>query len=135
MLQTGAAVRFGVRNSFGINGVLFDVRKQEHDGSETAGFGAVVNVRGTAEQRARRRQTVVRVVIVLDGETELLEVVGALHTTSRFTRRLDGGEKETDQNADDRDNDQQFNQGEALAILGGSKHCWILVLLSGIIWI
>ena len=80
-----------------------------------------MNVGSSTEKCARRRQTVVRVVIVLDGETELLEVVGALHTTSRFTRRLDGGEKETDQNTDDRDNDQQFDERKPIFSCGHGK--------------
>ena len=55
------------------------------------------------------RNAVVRVVEVLNREAELLHIVGALHTTGRFARRLDGREKQTNKNTDDRDNDQQFN--------------------------
>ena len=51
-----------------------------------------------------------RVMVILDGESELLEVVGALHTTSRFARRLDGGQKQTNKNTDDSDDDEQFDK-------------------------
>jgi hypothetical protein len=50
-----------------------------------------------------------------------------LHTASRFARRLDGREKQTDQNADDRDNDQQFDQREAATRLKkGKRHLFFL---------
>jgi hypothetical protein len=61
-------------------------------------------------------------VVVLDGQPELFQVVRALHTTGGFASGLNGREKQTDQNTDDRDDDQKFDKGEALAFtLGGHE--------------
>ena len=49
---------------------------------------------------------------VRDGQAHLLEVVGALHAASRFTSRLNGGEKQTDEDTDDRNDDEQFYEGK-----------------------
>jgi hypothetical protein len=49
----------------------------------------------------------------VQGQADLLEVVGALHPPHRLARRLDGGEQQGDQHGDDRDDDEQFDQGEA----------------------
>ena len=59
------------------------------------------------------RQAFVRVLEVLNRETELFQVVRALHASSRFARRLDGRQEKPDQNADDRDDDEKFDQREA----------------------
>jgi len=52
------------------------------------------------------------VVVVLKGEADLLEVVGALHSGGGFTHLLDGGEQQADQDGDDGDHDEQFDQRE-----------------------
>jgi hypothetical protein len=46
-------------------------------------------------------------------QAELLEVVGALEAASRFPRRLNGRQQETDQHRDDRDHDQKLDQRES----------------------
>ena len=51
----------------------------------------------------------------MHGEAELLQVVGALDPSCRLARRLHGGEQQCDQHGDDRDDDQEFDQGEAAA--------------------
>jgi hypothetical protein len=48
----------------------------------------------------------------VDRQAELLEIVRTLHTTRRFSRRLNGGKKKTYQNADDRNDDQEFDERE-----------------------
>ena len=75
--------------------------------AKTTGFNAV-------SPRALRWQRLVDVVEIVHSQTELLDVVRALHTTSRLASRLDGGKKQTNQNADDRDNDQQLDERKAL---------------------
>jgi hypothetical protein len=45
-------------------------------------------------------------------QSHLLEVVDALGSTSSITRRLYCGEQQSDQYADDRDDDQQFDERE-----------------------
>lgn len=51
---------------------------------------------------------------VLDGETELFQVICALHTTGRFTSRLNGGKEEADEDTDNGDNNEEFHQGETM---------------------
>ena len=51
--------------------------------------------------------------MVLQREQELLHIIRALHTTRRFASRLDGRKEQADQNADDRDDDEKFDQREA----------------------
>jgi hypothetical protein len=52
----------------------------------------------------------VRVVIILNAQTILLEVVAALHSAGGFAGGLHGRQEEGDQDADDRDHDQQLDQ-------------------------
>ena len=49
----------------------------------------------------------------MQSQPDLLEVVGALDPPRRFPRRLHGGEQQSDQDGDDRDDDEQLDQGEA----------------------
>ena len=77
------------------------------------------------EVEARRREHIVGVVIVVNCEQVLLHIVGALHPTSRLARRLDGGEEQADQNADDRDDDQQFDQCKTAFL----RHCVLLKII------
>ncbi len=49
----------------------------------------------------------------MNGQAELLEVVGALGAAGGLPRRLDGRQQQCDQDGDDGDDDQQFDQREA----------------------
>ena len=71
----------------------------------------------TSRPRPREGKILIGVVIVLHGETDLLEIVPALHTTRGFTRGLDGRQKQRYQDADDGDYHQQFHQGECVPSL------------------
>ncbi len=115
VLETRALGSVAIRFNGFVDGVLFDVREKvngraERTGGAGAGVGAPKFAR--ADFRARGRESVVRVVIVLDGQPELLQVVRALHAAGGFASGLNRREKQTDQNADDRDNDQQLDEGE-----------------------
>ena len=57
-------------------------------------------------------ECVERVVVFLGGQAELLQVVLALGTIRRFSRRLNRRHDESDENGDDRDHDEQLDQGE-----------------------
>ena len=70
----------------------------------------------------------VRVVIVVQGKTKLFEVVGALHTSCRFARRLDCGKEKTDQNTNDRDNDKKFYERETAPGTRWEFHGYFLYL-------
>jgi len=58
------------------------------------------------------RENAVCFVVVVQCQTNLLQIVFALAAASRFACLLDGGQQECDQNGDDRNHDQQFDQGE-----------------------
>ena len=57
-------------------------------------------------------------MVVLRGQAELLEVVGALGAAGGLAGRLHGRQQQRDQHGDDGDHDQQFDQGEARRKVG-----------------
>src|SRR5262249_58416931 len=61
------------------------------------------------------RQGDLGVVVVAEGQAELLEVVGALHPRGGVADLLDGGEEQADEDGDDRYHHQQLDQCEGLA--------------------
>jgi hypothetical protein len=48
-------------------------------------------------------------VMRVRGQGELLELVAALHSSCRLPRRLHGWQQQRDQNADDRNDHEQFH--------------------------
>ena len=64
-------------------------------------------------ERVAHRQAVVRVVITVEGDADLLQVVRAAHPPGRLAGRLHGRQEQRDQHADDGDDDQQLDQGES----------------------
>src|SRR5262249_53109810 len=60
-----------------------------------------------------RRELVVRAVVVLGGEAELLEVVLAAHAVGGLADLLHRGQKQADQDRDDGNHHQQLDQREA----------------------
>ena len=65
-----------------------------------------------ASGRAGRRSE----YVIVNGQAELLEVVGALRPAGRLPRRLDRRQQQGDQDGDDGDDDQQFDQRKASTI-------------------
>lgn len=59
------------------------------------------------------RQAVVGVVIVVEAQSELLQIVDALGASSRLSRRLNGRQQKRNQDANNGNNDQQFDKGKA----------------------
>jgi hypothetical protein len=51
-------------------------------------------------------------MVIVNSQSKLLEVVAAAHSTSRFTGCLNGREEEAHKDADNRDDDQEFDQCE-----------------------
>ena len=85
--------------------LLLDVRQNSRDpGVLPHAAGRVGNL------VVRGREHAERVVMVVQGQAELLEVVGALHPAGRLARRLHRGQQQRDQDADDRDHHQQLDQ-------------------------
>jgi hypothetical protein len=69
-----------------------------------------------------RRQRPPDVVVVVHGQADLLEVVGALGAEGRLARLLDGRHRQADQHRDDGDHHQHLDQGEAAADRGSIRH-------------
>jgi hypothetical protein len=62
----------------------------------------------------------VDLVVVVEGEADLLQVVDAPGPPRRLARRLDGGQQQGDQDGDDRDDHQQLDQREAPVVASRS---------------
>jgi hypothetical protein len=63
--------------------------------------------------RGQGRQVLVGVVVVVGGQAELLEVIGALRSRRGLAHLLHGGQEQRDQDGDDRDHHQQLDEREA----------------------
>ena len=57
----------------------------------------------------------VGVVKSMGGQCPLLDMVGTLHSSGCFASRLNGRQKQANQNSNNRNNYQEFHQREALA--------------------
>ena len=82
----------------------FHVRQ---DGDGPIGENAVCAIAAVVDCAGRKAAP--RVVVALQGQSDLLEIVAALHSLRSFARRLHGREQKRDQDADDRNDDQQLN--------------------------
>src|SRR5262249_16070987 len=70
------------------------------------------------------REMVVGVVVVVQGEADLFEVVGAAHAVGGLADLLHGGQEQANQDANNGDDDQQFNQGKPASSLSlNVSHC------------
>ena len=105
--------------------VLFHKRQDERgpthhpvvDAPRFATFAGAAEVGSVlaVEEGVPRREAVVRVVIAVHRQADLLHVVRALHPTRGFAGRLNRREKQTDQNTDDGDNDEKFDEGKTVS--------------------
>src|SRR4029453_4930135 len=59
-----------------------------------------------------RRKSIERVVVIVEGQPDLLQIVLALGAAGRLPRLLHGRQQERDEHADDGDHDQKLNQCE-----------------------
>jgi hypothetical protein len=57
--------------------------------------------------------------MVLERQPHLLQVVRALRTAGRFAGRLDGWQQQGDEDADNRDDDQEFDERERASASSG----------------
>src|SRR5262245_21920117 len=69
-----------------------------------------VAARSRAVVAAHWRECVVRRVVVVQAEADLLEIVGALHPVGGLPDLLNGREKQADQDRDDGDDDEEFDE-------------------------
>jgi hypothetical protein len=61
-----------------------------------------------------------------DGEAYLTKIILTMTSSSSLSRRLDGGQKEADEDSDDADYDKELNEGDA----NSSHDCGPLDLAS-----
>src|SRR5262245_52448096 len=80
----------------------------DRPGTPPATAGAV---RGDVAHAARW-QVPLLIVEVVDGKAHLLEVVLTLHACCGFAHFLNGGQKQSDEDGDNRNHNQQLNQRE-----------------------
>src|SRR6185369_8472932 len=80
---------------------------------------------------SRERQMVVRVVIVVQSETEVMQVVFALRPPGRLAGLLHCREQERNQNRNDGDDDEEFDQREPRPLCPTlrAQRTWLHVLL------
>src|SRR5581483_9177486 len=91
--------------------VFFDVGQDQHTpGPPAAAAGPHVG-----------RKKLVRIVKIVRGDAELLEIVLALRPRGRLAHFLHGGNQQGDQYGDDGDHDKQFNQRKPTAHGFGSR--------------
>ena len=63
------------------------------------------------------RQHLVAIMIRMESESNLFEIVLAGESRRCLADILDGSEQQTDEDADDGDDDQQFEKGESRSIM------------------
>lgn len=64
-----------------------------------------------------RRKRLERIVIVVTRQRQLFQMVAALHPSRRFASCLDGRQQQGNQDANDRNDHEQFNEGETSGAL------------------
>src|ERR1043166_1764342 len=70
-------------------------------------------------RRVVGRELLVGAFVIVHGEYELLEIVGALNARGGSAYLLHGRDQQRNQDRDDGDDDQQFDEGETTT---GTKH-------------
>ena len=64
------------------------------------------------------RQSPLGIFKVMDGQSHLLHVVAALHSSGGLAGGLNGGQQQGDQDADDRNDDKKFDERETRIFAG-----------------
>src|SRR5262249_20003099 len=63
-------------------------------------------------QHSPRWETAIGIVIVMDGHSQLLQIVGTLHPVGRLAHLLHGRQKEADEHRNDGNDHQELDQGK-----------------------
>jgi hypothetical protein len=72
-------------------------------------------------------------VVVVAGQTKLLQVIRARRPASGFADFLNGGQEQANQNGNDRDYDQKFNQRKCPAEVRRHDASWKRAVSAGVI--
>jgi len=67
------------------------------------------------------RKEIVRTVMCMYGESQLFEIIAALHSSCGFACCLYGRQQKGDEHADDGDDDEEFDEGECAAKRAGQR--------------
>src|SRR5262245_22063186 len=92
-------------------------RRQMHVNGDVAlpAFPGATRVLPVMGRHPAWRETCKRTVVIVEGHTDLLEVVDALHAPRGLTGRLNGRQEQADQQPGDGDNHQELDEGEGTA--------------------
>src|SRR5262249_10529180 len=82
--------------------ILLDVGKQED--APAGRLGLVGDI--------RRGKSLVGILVIVIGEADLFQVVGALHASGGLADLLDRGQEQADQNGDDCNDHPQLDESE-----------------------
>src|SRR5262249_33854757 len=96
-----------------VDGGLLQVRRQVRQHAPGEEVRRRRRVGGVEVRHRARRQDAVDALVVVQGEAELLQVIGAAHACGGLAHLLHGGEQEADEDGDDRYHHQQLDQREA----------------------
>ncbi len=93
-------------------------KREEHGLSGEAVPGAVAVAIAVVDDRGdflevAFGENIMCIVVIVEGQAELLEVVFTADIASRFACSLDGGEKQCDESGDNRDDDKQLDKRKA----------------------
>jgi hypothetical protein len=73
---------------------------------------------------------VVRVVKLVQGQADLLEIVLALRAATRLPRSLHRRQQERDENANDRDHHQQLHERKPMARCAGFHTSFLMIRMN-----
>ncbi len=93
-----------------VEGLFFKLGKNLAGPAQAILFGRMVFFDGGV---GAQWKVASRGLMVLQGESDLLEIVGASGAAGGFASGLDGGQQQRDQDADDRDDDQELDERKA----------------------
>jgi hypothetical protein len=93
---------------------LFEIGE---DGDGPAGVGHTVGMTGRAMAWGQGAEGV---VVLMEGEGELFEVVGALDASGGFADFLNGGQEQSNEDGGDADDHEEFKQCKARRSVKGS---------------
>jgi len=83
-------------------------------GARLVGPGAAVRVTHPQESPSARGKEPVLLVVLVCGQGDLLQVIGALQPSGRLACRLHGRQKQCYQDANDRNDHEQLDQGKTV---------------------
>ena len=98
-----------------VQGLLFHVGQNIEDpAARLLAVESPIGISDPILAPAAGRKETLGLFVVQASERKLFEIVGALQTPGRLTRRLHSRQQQRDQDADDRNDHEQFDQGKTV---------------------